>query len=67
MLQRDFRSAKSTSPHTEASAGERLLSLRPLQGLQNQTEDETQPEEVLSFLSILFCLVIELAQTLHSG
>lgn len=50
MLQWHLRSIQSASPHTEASAGEGLLSLQPPQGLQNQTEDETQPEEILNLL-----------------
>lgn len=53
MLQWHLHSIQSASPHTEASAGECLLSLQSPQGLQNQTEDETQPEEILNLLYAL--------------
>lgn len=53
MLQHHLCNVQSASPHTEASAGECLLSLQAPQGLQNQTEDETQTEEILNFLYTL--------------
>lgn len=61
-----LHSAKSASPHSEASTEECLLSLQRLTRLRNQTEDETQPEEMLCFLSKLFCLITEIAQTRNS-
>ena len=42
------------------------VSLQPLRRRQNQTEDATQSEEILCFLSKLFRLTIEIAQALHS-
>lgn len=53
MLQRHLCSVQSASPHTETSAGECLLSLQAPQGLQNQAEDETQPEEILNLFYTL--------------
>lgn len=66
MLQRDFTVPKVPLPTARLSTGECLLSLQPLGRLQNQTEDETQPEEALCFLSKLFCLMIDTARPLHS-
>lgn len=53
MLQHHLCSVQSVSPHTEASAAECLLSLQAPQGLQNQTEDKTQSEEILNLLYAL--------------